>query len=605
METNRTAPDADADAARTDGAGPGGEQGERTTDGPSGAGGSAPEDDARDARGAHHGSSGHHGTGGHQGASWQQGASGHHAPGAAAGPGVPGGAAADASASGFFAWLRRLGVPRRAGWLGGVCAGVAARIGLDPIVVRGIVVVLAVLGAPFVLVYALAWLLLPDAEGEIHFERLLRGTVDPAVIGILVLGAAGLAQLVQGGWLGWDWWTDLPSFVVPWFGFDLGWIARVLLVLALVGGLAWLVVWLAIRSSRGASTSNAPSSAPASSAPTSSAPASFAPASSAPSPESSGRSWPDDGSSAGHDRPLDEQLGAPLAPAAPASGASAEELADWRARQEAWRQSYAAWKSGQAEAARAARAQAAEENKARARELTAQADAARAARRASRPRASAAFVFTVLGLALVGGAIAAIATLTSGASDTAAFAVPIAIAVAALVLSAGMIVAALRRRRSGALAFFTATTVVAMLVSTGVASLVPAGSRVIGPNASISLSSSQQLVQPIGNAYLSLRTLFGPTGEPARVDLTQGVGDVWITIDAEDRLKLDLRAAGVVSIWVTGDDGATITTPQLGGLDRTFVVGGPQGIADDSDPVDSILVLRQGTGAVYVEIQED
>ena len=117
-------------------------------------------------------------------------------------------AAAPGTGIGFYDWLRRLGVPRRAGWLGGVCAGIGARLGIDPIIVRGIVVVVAVLGAPFVLLYAIAWLLLPDVEGEIHFERLTRGIVDPAIVGIAVMGVIGVIPLVQGGWLGWRWWPD-------------------------------------------------------------------------------------------------------------------------------------------------------------------------------------------------------------------------------------------------------------------------------------------------------------------------------------------------------------------------------------------------------------
>ena len=135
--------------------------------------------------------------------------------------------AADATGPGFYAWLRRLGVPRRAGWLGGVCAGVGARLGIDPIIVRGIVVVVAVLGAPFVLVYAIAWLLLPDTDGQIQLERLTRGIVDPAIVGIAVMGVIGLIPLVQGGWLGWRWWPDV-TISDPIFGFNLTWPLRVL-----------------------------------------------------------------------------------------------------------------------------------------------------------------------------------------------------------------------------------------------------------------------------------------------------------------------------------------------------------------------------------------
>ena len=106
---------------------------------------------------------------------------------------------ASGTGTGFYAWLRRLGVPRRAGWLGGVCAGVGARLGIDPIIVRGIVVVVAVLGAPFVLLYAIAWLLLPDTEGEIQLERLIRGIVDPAIVGIAVMGVSGSSRSCRAG----------------------------------------------------------------------------------------------------------------------------------------------------------------------------------------------------------------------------------------------------------------------------------------------------------------------------------------------------------------------------------------------------------------------
>src|SRR5690606_39828689 len=64
---------------------------------------------------------------------------------------------------------------REPGWLGGVAAGLAARLGIDPILVRGILVVVALIGAPALLLYAAAWLLLPDLEGRIHLERLTRG----------------------------------------------------------------------------------------------------------------------------------------------------------------------------------------------------------------------------------------------------------------------------------------------------------------------------------------------------------------------------------------------------------------------------------------------
>lgn len=552
METNRTAPH-DAEAPRD-------EQGERTTNG--------------------------RGTGGGAGGSAPNG-----------GPG-----------SGFFADLRRAGVPRREGWIGGVCAGVAARIGLDPILVRGIVVVLAVLGAPFLLIYAAAWLLLPDLEGRIHLEQLFRGVVDPALAGIAVLTVVGIIPLVQGGWLGWRWWPDLPSLPDPLFGFDLSVPLRLFWVLLLLGGLAALVVWLVRRASATGGVDASARPAPAQAAPAQSTPAE-AGAGSGSAPAAPEASAGLDASAAATTATTAAFAGeAPPAPAPPpppplepGADASGEELGAWRQSHDAWRAEHAEWRAGQAEADRRARAAAAEENRAQARELMARADAARAARRASRPRASAAFVFTALGLAIVGGAVAAIAAMSSASTD--GFAVPLALATAVCVFAVAMVIAALRRRRSGWLAFFASATTLVMLAATAIAAVLPEG-RLIGPNASISLSTPQRLVQPLGDAYLSLYTTPGSAAEgPATVELSQGIGQAWVTIDDGDRLQLDASDAGGVTIWVTDENGGMSAI----GPDtrRPFVVGGPDGLASDEGPVDARLVLRQWTGSVYVEIRSE
>src|SRR5690606_38583774 len=75
----------------------------------------------------------------------------------------------------FFDWLRGLGFQREPGWLGGVASGIATRIGIDVMLVRGILVVLAILGFPVLFLYAVVWLLAPDSTGRIHCEQLGRG----------------------------------------------------------------------------------------------------------------------------------------------------------------------------------------------------------------------------------------------------------------------------------------------------------------------------------------------------------------------------------------------------------------------------------------------
>lgn len=501
----------------------------------------------------------------------------------------------DATGPGFYAWLRRLGVPRRAGWLGGVCAGVGARLGIDPIIVRGIVVVLAVLGAPFVLVYAIAWLLLPDTDGEIHLERLTRGIVDPAIVGIAVMGVIGFIPLVQGGWLGWRWWPDW-QVADPIFGFDLTWPLRVVWGLLLVGAIVWFIVWLVRRASE---SSQVGGTARMASAPASADPGSIVPTAAAPTAAAFAV-----GTAAAASAPAvpAATTGPPATtePPVPAEGADAAEIAEWRAQHEAWRVSHAEWKAGQAEADRAARELAAEETRARALEFQAQAAAARAARRASRPRASAAYVFTLLGIAVVVGAIAAIWAF--GDADAATFGTAIALAAATLVLSLGMVVAALRRRRSGILATITAASLVAMLVSTAVSAFAPYGT-LIGPNQAISLDYPQQLLQPVGDAYVSVGSYDAYPNDTQVVTLTQGTGNTYLSVEANTSIVLDATEAGAITYTVWDADGNP-SQRQFGDVDRILVLGDEPVSDPEGASADARLVLRQNSGSVFIEVNE-
>jgi len=477
------------------------------------------------------------------------------------------------ASTGFFGWLRGLGIPRRQGWLGGVCAGVAARIGIDPIIVRGIVVVIAVLGAPFVLIYAIAWLLLPDVDGRIHLERLIAGIVDPAIIGIAVMGIIGLIPLVQGGWLGWRLWPEWPSF---WLG-DLDVLAplRVLWVLAVIAAVTVLVVWLVRRS---AQTSPGGGSWPDSrmaSASTAAAPGN-PPTTPMANPTTSA-------ASAVATSPSTE-------PPVPALGADANEIAEWRAQHEAWRRSHAEWRRSSENAERAARARAAHENKIAAQALAAESEAARRVRRAERPRTSAAYVFTVLGSALVAGSIAAIWALGEPAASGDVFAIAVAVAVIALAI--GMLLAALRRRRAGFLAFVTALMTVIMLV----AALAPR-SAIVPPSYSIPLDRSGSYLQPVGNAFFTATADLDAVRGTPDVELTQWVGDVYVDVYDGVRVALDARGARDVSV-VRVDASGNPVAPHSGEGDGLLVVGGEAG-----DPLDAELTVRQG-GNVFVTVFE-
>ena len=79
----------------------------------------------------------------------------HAGPGAAAGttPSVM---------QGLWDQLHRLGIQRdrSSGWFGGVCAGIARRVGVDPLLIRALVIILSIAGGFGLVAYVLAWLLL-------------------------------------------------------------------------------------------------------------------------------------------------------------------------------------------------------------------------------------------------------------------------------------------------------------------------------------------------------------------------------------------------------------------------------------------------------------
>lgn len=131
-----------------------------------------------------------------------------------------------------FDTIRRLGVQRRTEdkWIGGVCSGVADRLGVDPVIVRAGLVLLALLGGLGVTLYLLAWVLLPDRTGAIAAERAIRGGDTGSVI-LLVIAAIVFFS-------GFPWWFDGPFHGgFPW-------------VLIAVGGLVWWF-WASRRTGRG------------------------------------------------------------------------------------------------------------------------------------------------------------------------------------------------------------------------------------------------------------------------------------------------------------------------------------------------------------------
>jgi phage shock protein PspC (stress-responsive transcriptional regulator) len=121
----------------------------------------------------------------------------------------------------FFDWLRSLDIRRDPDdkWLTGTSAGVARRLGVDPLVVRAGFVLLALLGGVGVTLYLIAWAFLPNGRDEILAERAVRqGEFWPivllAAIVLSLLGGTGFAH--DGTGLSWFWWVAVPVAVVFW-----------------------------------------------------------------------------------------------------------------------------------------------------------------------------------------------------------------------------------------------------------------------------------------------------------------------------------------------------------------------------------------------------
>ncbi|ADG75433.1 phage shock protein C, PspC [Cellulomonas flavigena DSM 20109] len=121
------------------------------------------------------------------------------------GPGPHPGTTPPPAPNGFWAGVRRTGLYRSdERWVGGVAGGLAARIGVDPLIVRGVLAVSFLLGGLGLLLYGVAWALLPDArDNRILLERLGAGDADGALLGSLAFVVVGLAR-GDGWWWFWD-----------------------------------------------------------------------------------------------------------------------------------------------------------------------------------------------------------------------------------------------------------------------------------------------------------------------------------------------------------------------------------------------------------------
>lgn len=153
-------------------------------------------------------------------------------PPAAPPPGTPaGGPPRPHGSDSFFDSLRRAGVVRANDrWIGGVAAGLARRLGVDPLLVRGAFVVLTLFGGLTLVVYGLAWALLPEeSDGRIHLQEAIRGRFDAALAGAAAFVVVGITRPVF--WFQPDRWAPGWLVALGWLGL-LATVAVVAVVLA-------------------------------------------------------------------------------------------------------------------------------------------------------------------------------------------------------------------------------------------------------------------------------------------------------------------------------------------------------------------------------------
>jgi phage shock protein PspC (stress-responsive transcriptional regulator) len=533
----------------------------------------------------------------------------------------------------FFSWTAGLGVVRGDGWIGGVAAGLAARARIDPLIVRGILVVVALFGFPALFLYGVAWALLPDPSGRIPLQDALRGRFASSQVGAAVFLVLGLLppplSMVLFG-------MPVPApfaYSGPWTLFTLPFF---ILGVVLAGGLIFLIVRAARRTPGGplfdARTASAASEAPGASAHTGSGPVLAADAramdavvsdtASIPAPLSTTPHADDPGAvetpiaAASDDAdPRSADAVAPPEDAAATgngtdtdngTGIGTDDAMDrWRAQHAAWKEQDQAWRREQQDVARAAREQMRRERQAHATAFAAETAERRRERQMSRPRTPFAFAAAVIGIAVVLGTWTA---LQAGGPLAPAH----GLFVGALVLAAGMVAAGVARRRSGFLAFATMLA----LAGGGAALVVPTGTALHFASYGISNSSAQEysaaapFVQPWGDLSIYL----DDTGRDGETHVQKRSG--WTLVHVEPGVQLDLefttRSAGtdVIESDYTGTSGPGRELADVEGVTRDVLLDGRVRYRATLGSADSAavttrerLVITQETGYLDIDVR--
>ena len=520
-------------------------------------------------------------------------------PGADAGPPR---SPAPRRSDGFFAWIAGLGVVRTDGWIAGVAGGVAAHLRIDPLIVRGVLVVATLFGLPMLFVYAIAWALLPDADGRIHVRNALRGRFDPALLGIAGTIALGFVPAASALVLGlpWIWGSPLSD----------GWSAIALLAsllgLLVIAGLVFLIVRAARRTPgspdlrQASAASGAPVPPVAGSGPATAEVDAVGRA--AASTTTSG--WRAPATDAAEPHADDPGLHDATEPPAPPADSPEDDLEAWRAQHAAWKQQEQDWRRRQQDADRLAREKARAERREQSAAFAAAAAEHRRDRRLLRPRTSAAFVAVIIGVAIVAGAITALL----GAHG---LALAVGLFTAALIVAIGMVVAGLARRRSGFLAFMT----VLLLAGGATATVVPVaqslhawGYGFSNTHGGGAYPAQAPFVQPWGDLWLHV----GDTGTDGEWHIRKrnGVTQIAVEPGAEIALEVTTRDVGL-SLVLAGQEYEYRYLPEEPGITVTRLSDGRTRYAgtlrrDDDVPVTTRqrIVIEQDSGYFEVSLWE-
>ncbi|MCT9818931.1 PspC domain-containing protein [Microbacterium sp. W1N] len=521
----------------------------------------------------------------------------------------------------FFAWTAGLGLVRGDGWIGGVAAGVAARLRIDPLIVRGILVVTGLFGFPVLFLYAVAWALLPDLESRIPLQEALRGRFVAAHVGILAFLLLGVLPAPAALFVGAPTWWSFAGGGGVYTALS---IIGILIAIGIGGGLLFLIV----RAAQGAghpASETAPRTASAAASDASAPPAASGAAEPAdaagtdaagfaasvpplsPLPSDDGRPSDEVGRAPADAAPTDEAALTEAAPtdealteAATEAATPADEMAAWREQHAAWKVQEDAWRREQQNLARIARDQARRERHAHAAAFTAEAAERRRIRRLTAPRTPFAYVAAAVGLAVLAGTLSALASASELAVAQGVF-------WGALVLAAAMVVAGLLRWRSGFLAFLTMLALAGGLVATAVPTVQ---AMHVGDYGISNLAGAETypagapFVQPWGD----LTVYLGDTGTSRPMHVEKRMGTTRIAVEPGVEVTIDATTTHQSAIYLIDAAGDYRVLSAEPGTQREVLADGRTRyvatIAGTAAPITTrqTIVLEQEVGPIDIRL---